>query len=203
MILESIVTTISADGSINIAPMGPHFKDEPANPTIDFFELRPFTTSQTFQNIKDTGCGVLHVTDDALLFARAAIGKLENQPDTHPAKKIHGSILSDCCRWYEFTAKFLESSSNRATIQCQVVASGRNRDFFGFNRAKHAVIEAAILATRVDFIPVDAILEQMIPLRTIVEKTGGAGEHEAFELLEQYVSRQTGLKEKAQAGNEA
>ena len=97
MILESIVTTISADGSINIAPMGPHFKDEPANPTIDFFELRPFTTSQTFQNIKVTGCGVLHVTDDALLFARAAIGKLENQPDTHPAKKIHGSILSDCC----------------------------------------------------------------------------------------------------------
>lgn len=203
MILEAIVTTMSADGSINVAPMGPYFEDSPSGSANDSFELRPFTTSQTFQNIKATGCGVLHITDDVLLFARAATGNLEDQPKTHPAKQVRGAVLSNSCRWHEFKVQFIESANNRATIQCQTVASGRNRDFFGFNRAKHAVIEAAILATRIDFIPVDAIREQILPLGTIVKKTGGDDERMAFELLEQFVGEGTALQEKAKAGNES
>lgn len=202
MILEAIVTTTSLDGSINVAPMGPHFNIPPGE-AIETFELRPFTTSQTFQNVKANGCGVMHVTDDALLFARAAIHKFENQPKTTPAKHIGGAILTDCCRWYEFKTQFVETSGSRATVQCQIVDRGRKRDFFGFNRAKHAVIEAAILATRIDFIPVEAIRQQMKPLRIVVDKTGGADERLAFELLEHFVNDGARLQGNAKACNES
>ena len=36
-----------------------------------------------------------------------------------------------------------------------------HREFFGFNRAKHAVLEAAILATRVELLPADEILSEL------------------------------------------
>ena len=75
-------------------------------------------------------------------------------------------------------------------MQCQVVDSGRQRDFFGFNRAKHAVLEAAILATRVQFLPAALIRSQLEQLAVIVGKTAGAQEHRAFDLLQDYVDNQ-------------
>lgn len=187
MILESIVTTKSADGSINIAPMGPHVDQHSMN-VNDTFELRPFTTSQTFGNLAKSGCGVLHITDDALMFAMAAVHRFEYQPITESAKQIEGAVLADCCRWYEFESRFVDSNPPRATIQCRIVSTGRKRDFFGFNRAKNAVIEGAILATRINFIPVKAIQSEMQPLKVIVDKTGGVEEQKAFRLLMNFVS---------------
>jgi hypothetical protein len=68
-----------------------------------------------------------------------------------------------------------------------VVHTGRIRDVFGFNRAKHAVPEAAILASRVHILPRAAIMEQLGPLRPLVEKTAGPREREAFDLLVRYI----------------
>jgi hypothetical protein len=67
---------------------------------------------------------------------------------------------------------------------------GRLRDFFGFNRAKHAVLEAAILATRTQFLPPDRVLAQLGELAPLVEKTGGAAEKRAFAFLRSYVEKQ-------------
>ena len=69
----------------------------------------------------------------------------------------------------------------------RVIHFGRLRDFFGFNRAKHAVVEAAILATRVHLLTDTDILQQLTSLKTPVKKTAGPSELEAFELLERYV----------------
>src|SRR5262249_25957917 len=67
MILEGIVTTISPEtGEVNIAPMGPHVDE-----SMRHFVLRPYPTSQTYKNLKAHGEGVLHVTDDVLLLAKA------------------------------------------------------------------------------------------------------------------------------------
>ncbi len=185
MILESIVTTISNDGSINVAPMGPHF-----DPASNFFELRPFETSNTFRNLLRTPSGVLHVSDDVLLLARAAIDQFDYPPETTPASKVAGAILADCCRWHEFKTTHVDSTGPRVTIQCEIVESGRNRDFYGFNRAKHAVIEAAILATRINLVPIEEIHVQFARLETIVQKTGGKKETQAFALLSQYIRKQ-------------
>ncbi len=72
-------------------------------------------------------------------------------------------------------------------MQARVVHRGRLHDFLGFNRGKHAVLEGAILATRVHLIDRQQILDDFARLRVIVQKTGGPNEHEAFELLERHV----------------
>lgn len=193
MILESIVTTRNADEApfpVNISPMGPRLliPSDDSVPNIERFELRPFETSTTYANLKRTGVGVMHVDDNVALFASAAIGKLKVRPATHPATQIDGEIISSACRAYEFKVTSLDDSGPRMTLQCEVVCVHRMRDFFGFNRAKHAVIEAAILATRIGIIPDQEILSGFNSLRIMVEKTAGPQESQAFELLDTFVS---------------
>ena len=65
-----------------------------------------------------------------------------------PTSVVAGAILADACRFYEFRVVELDDRDDRTRIVVETVAQGRHRDFFGFNRAKHAVLEAAILATR-------------------------------------------------------
>src|SRR5581483_12467237 len=97
---------------------------------------------------------------------------------------VRGWVLRDACRWYEFRVRDVDSSEERVRIEAEVVHVGRGRDFFGFNRAKHAVLEAAILATRTAFLPPDEIAAEYRRLAVAVEKTGGPAEHEAFALLQ-------------------
>ena len=183
MILEAIVTTVSSNGHLNIAPMGPHFE-----PACESFEIRPFETSTTYQNLKNKAAGVLHVTDDVLLLAKSAINQLNEIPTTIPAEKVEGRIIKSCCQFFEFTAREIPTPEPRKTFHCSIVRSATLRNFYGFNRAKHAVLEATILATRIDFIPIEEIRQQFSKLKTMVEKTGGHQESSAFELLELYVN---------------
>jgi hypothetical protein len=182
VILEGIVTTLNPDGSPNIAPMGPKVE-----PGIRRFVLRPFRTSTTYRNLKVRGEGVLHVTDDVLLLARSAIG-LPLDVATRPAEVVEGRVIIDACRYYEFRVTELDDRDERTTIAAETVAEGRLRDVFGFNRAKHAVVEAAILATRTDFLPIDEILAEYRKLAVLVEKTGGTQERAAFAVLEDHVN---------------
>lgn len=182
MILEGIVTTLSPEGVLNVAPMGPH-----VGPGMERFLLRPFPTAQTYRNLKAHGEGVLHVTDDVLLLARAALGPVEPPPPVFAAARLRGWVLSDACRYYEFRVRSLDESEPRVRIEAETVHAGRLRDFFGFNRAKHAVVEAAILATRTDFLPLDEIQAEYRMLAAIVDKTGGEPERQAFALLRQHV----------------
>jgi hypothetical protein len=186
MILEGIVTTISPAGEVNIAPMGPTVR-----PDMQRFLLRPFPTAQTYNNLMRHGEGVLHVTDDVLLLARAAVGKVEPPPPLVAASRVRGFILAEACRYYEFRITSIDSNSQRVRMEAEVVHSGQLRDFFGFNRAKHAVVEAAILATRTAFLPGEEIELEYRRLRTIIEKTGGEQEHEAFAFLQRHVAGTT------------
>jgi hypothetical protein len=181
MILEGIVTTQNDDDTPNVAPMGPIVE-----PDMRRFILRPFKTATTYRNLKRLGEGVLHVTDDVLLLARTAIGR-EIQVKTRPAVEIRGHVLLDACRYFEFRVVELDDGDERTRIVAETVASGRIREFFGLNRGKHAVVEAAILATRVAFLPIEEILTDYRKLAVLVEKTGGEQEQEAFALLEAYV----------------
>jgi hypothetical protein len=176
VILEGIVTTLSPDDRVNVAPMGPR-----VDAKCSQFLLRPYKTSQTYQNLKAHGEGVFHVTDDALLLARAALGPVE--VPLVPATKVRGFVLADCCRFFEFRVTRLDDRDDRTHIETEIVHADRRRDFFGFNRARHAIIEAAILATRTDFLPLDDIQGEYRKLAVIVDKTGGPAEQEAMALL--------------------
>jgi len=184
-ILEGIVTTINEDDTTNISPMGPL-----VDAAMSRLTLRPFQSSTTYRNLKHHGEGVLHITDDVELLARAAVGVAA--PPVRDASAVRWRILVDACRWYAFRVVELDDREERTTIHCEVVDCGRQRDFFGFNRAKHAVVEAAILATRIGILPDDKIRRDMESLEILVEKTGGDEEHRAFAFLTDYVSERLG-----------
>jgi hypothetical protein len=132
---------------------------------------------------------VFHVTDDVLLLARSALGILAPPPPVVPAGVVRGFVLQECCRYYEFQVGAVDERDERTRLEVRVVQTGRLRDFFGFNRAKHAVVEAAILATRTDFLPLDEIEAEYDKLARLVDKTGGAQEREAFALLQEHLAQ--------------
>ena len=197
MILETIITTINSSGDLNIAPMGPFVPDEVCGPQraeLDRFDLKPFSDSSTYQNLHATKAGVLHVVDDVELFARSAIGTIvEADYATIEATAITGRILTAACRAYEFEVDFVTPDAKRPVLKCSVKSVHRFRDFWGFNRAKHAVIETAILATRIGFLPTEQILKEVRELSIKVEKTGGEIERRAFTFLVDYISEQASV----------
>ena len=186
MILEGVVTTVSPAGQVNVAPMGPRLLGDPYG-DVRRFMLRPFRTAQTCANLLAHGEGVLHVTDDVLLLAKAALGELNPPPPMQPAVGVRGWVLSNACRWYEFRVTGCDDRSERVQFEAEVVHAGRRRDFFGFNRAMYAVVEAAILATRIRILPRDEIEAEFRKLAVLVEKTGGPREREAFAFLQEYL----------------
>jgi len=195
MILEGIVTTRAAGGKVNVAPMGPR-----VDPSMSTLVLRPFKTSRTYRNLVDHGEGVFHVTDDVLLLAQAAVGDVT--PEMLPARQVDGSILRDACRWYEFRVRRLDDTEDRTTIEADVVASGTLREFFGFNRGKHAVLEAAIVATRLHIIAPAQVEAELQRLAVLVEKTGGLREHEAFAFLRDHIRRRTPTSDEGPDGSD-
>lgn len=184
MILEGLLTTTADDGTPHVAPMGPRVDD-----ALETFVLRPFQTSTSYRNLKRTGGGVFHVTDDVEMLARAAVGELRPAPSTWPLNEMEGFVLTGACRWFALGIMELDDREERTTIRCRVTSSGEQRPFFGLNRAKHAVVEGSILATRLHLLPHEEIARQFIALRPLVDKTGGEAERRAFAFLEDYVRR--------------
>lgn len=184
MILEGLVTTLDENGEVRIAPMGPI-----VSPDWRTMVLRPFTTAHTFENLRRTGQGIFHVTDDVELIARSAIDRLSDRPQVRKAESVEGMILIDACRYYGFRVESMAEDESRATISCRIVERGFQREFFGFCRAKHAVIEAAILATRVHLSDTQNLTAELARLAPLVEKTGGESEQRAYALLTDYIMR--------------
>ncbi len=174
MILETIVATAGPRNDLNFAPMGITLEG-------DRVLLRPFRGSITHRNLAEVGEGVVNFTDDVLVFARCAVG--EHVPPHRAPEKVRGAILRDACSWREFRVEERDLSEERGRFRARIVASGSGREFLGFNRARHAVIEASILATRVHLLGRERVLEELARLRPLVEKTGGPPEREAFEFL--------------------
>ena len=187
MIFEGLMTSKNENGVINVAPMGPIVRGD-----FESLLLRPFEGSTTFQNLLTTRRGVFHVVDQVDLIAEAAVRKLQQLPATLPAEVVDGVVLEDCCRWFELEVTTVDTSQPRSEMEARVVHRGKRRSFQGFNRARHAVIEAAILATRLHLIPRAEIEAQYDLLQSAVEKTGGERESAAFEMLRAFVRESEG-----------
>jgi uncharacterized protein len=180
MILETIVSTVNAEGRVNFAPMGITLEGE----TI---LLRPFRTAVTWTNLQEVGEGVVNFTDNVLLFARCAVEPC--LPPCRDARRVRGKVLEDACHWKEFVIETKTLDEERGRFWGRVVGEGRAREFLGFNRARHAVIEATILATRLHLLGRDRVREEMSRLRPLIDKTAGPAEREAFEFLSDYTRR--------------
>ena len=180
MIIETIVTTTDASGTVNIAPMGVEWTGD-SDPPV----LKPFLETVTYRNLVATGAAVVNLIDDVRIFARAAISNPEYP--VVPATKVRGVTLRDACSWLELTVGAIDSTPPRSRIETTVAHRGVRREFIGFNRARHAVLEAAIYATRVHRLAPDFLEAELVRLQVIVDKTAGPAEHEAMALLADYI----------------
>ena len=182
MIVETIVTTRDPLGRVNVAPMGVEW--EPASDPGRIV-LKPFLETATYRNVLASAAAVVNLVDDVRVFARAAISNPAYE--TVPATVISGVVLTDCCAWRELEVSSIDSTPPRSRIEMRVVHGGTNRDFIGFNRACHAVLEAAIYATRVHMLPRAFLESELQRLQVIVDKTAGPREFEAMALVSAFI----------------
>lgn len=180
MILEGLVTTTATDGSLHLAAMGPEVADSQA---FDRIVLKPFCDSETARLLAAQPTGVFHLTDDVLLLARIVTGSLPAPPAARAATAVPGWVLEEACEAFEFRIVHADVSGPRARLAANVVATHRGRPFRGFSRAAHAVVEAAILATRVHLLGLEEVTRQFDLLRPLIDKTAGDREREAFALI--------------------
>jgi uncharacterized protein len=186
MIVETVVTTLDEDGQANFAAMGVVWGEER-------LVIRPYVGTRTFRNLVRAREAVVNVTDDVLVVAKSALSR-ERFP-SRPATRVRGVILADACHWREVTVEEVTvpgptaAGSGRADISTRIVAEAVARPFAGLCRAKHAVVEASILASRVRRLPRDEVLEQLGRLDPLVDKTGGPVEREAMAYIRAHVAR--------------
>ena len=171
MIVETIVTTINPDGSVNCGAMGVEWGEKR-------IVIKPYEGTRTLRNLRATGAAVVNLTDDILLFSQAALG--DPQPPTRPATNVEGAVLDDACSWREVRVEAIDDGAERALITAAVVGGGTGREFLGLNRARHAVLEASILASRARLLPADDIRAELSRLQPLVDKTAGPREREAM-----------------------
>jgi uncharacterized protein len=179
-ILETVVTTINPDGSINCAAMGVEWGEER-------IVIKPFRGTRTLRNLRARPAAVVNLTDDILLFSQAALG--DPHPPTRPAAHVEGAILEDACSWREVRVEAVDDGEQRARISTAVAGGGTGREFLGFNRACHAVLEASILASRARLLDAADIRGQLDRLQVLVDKTGGPREREAMEYVRAAIGR--------------
>src|SRR5918998_2870039 len=96
LIIETVVTTINPDGSVNCAAMGVEWGEQR-------IVIKPFRATRTLRNLRATEAAVVNLTDDILLFSQAALG--DPQPPTRPAARVEGAVLAEACPWRDERAE--------------------------------------------------------------------------------------------------
>jgi len=174
MIQETLVTSQNAAGLVHIAPMGIH-RDG------DGFVILPFRPSATLDNVLATGVAVLNYCDDVRLFAGCLTGR-RDWP-VKPAEAIAGSVLACALAHTELALLHIEDDDTRPKLFCKAVHTVNHAPFQGFNRAQFAVLEAAILVSRLQWLPAEKIASEIAYLKIGMEKTAGPKEWEAWQWL--------------------
>jgi hypothetical protein len=113
-------------------------------------------------------------------------------PPTRPAAVVEGAVLVDACSWREVAVDAIDATGPRARVTTRVVGRGTGREFVGFNRACHAVLEASILASRVRRLPADEIRAELQRLAVLVDKTAGPRERAAMDCVLAHVRAAVG-----------
>ncbi|MDH3638310.1 MAG: DUF447 family protein [Gammaproteobacteria bacterium] len=180
MIRESIVTTRNLGGGAHIAPMGIHVED-------DYLVFLPFRPSATLENLLRERCAVVNYTNDVRIFAGALTGR-HDWPVCVP-ERIPGWRLAQTLAHAEVKIQRVEDNEVRPRLYGRVVYEQTHSPFQGFNRAQAAVVEAAILVSRLDRLPWSKIEAELEYLKIALEKTAGPTEQTAWNWLMERVAK--------------
>lgn len=175
MIIEGLITCGNESGP-HVAALGPVVNEE-----LTEWTLRPFQTSTIFTLLRSNPTCVFHVIDDALSIVELVLG--QSPQLTFEQLDSGGWMVREACHWYQLEVHSWKLQDQRSEAQARLVAQGDNRPFWGWNRAKHALLEAAILISRAGIIPADQLSRQLDQLQSPIEKTAGPRELAAWQLI--------------------
>ncbi len=178
MIRETIVTTCSASGAVHIAPFG-------LIETPDGWVIAPFRPSVTLDNLLAVPELVANYVDDVRVFAGCLTGR-RDWPCL-PADRVRPPRLAAVLAHAELRVVAVTQDAQRPRLLCRVIHRGQHAPFLGFNRAQAAVVEGAILVSRLSMLPREQVEREMAHLAIAVGKTAGPAEQEAWDWLMQAV----------------
>jgi hypothetical protein len=187
MIQETIIITQNSSGLAHIAPMGIHVSAEAKGE----FVILPFRPSTTLNNLLESKTAVINYCDDVRVFAGCLTG--HRDWPLKPAEKISGQVLSCALAHTEVELVRVEDDQTRPKLFCEAVHTVNHAPFMGFNRAQYSVLEATILISRLNRLPLEKIQAEIDYLRIGLEKTAGDRELEAWgwlmTVIEQHIAR--------------
>ena len=181
MIHETIVTTAACDGRPHVAPMGARYEG-------DRFILSPFRPSTTLDNIVASRAAVLNFTTDVRVFAGCVTHCAPDWP-TVAASRVASVRLAESLAHAELELDELRDDAQRPVLVMKCVHRENHAPFAGFNRAQSAVVEGAILVSRLFMLPADKIDREMAYLQIAIDKTAGDHERTAWGWLVAAVAR--------------
>ena len=170
-IVETIVTTMSETGEVHVAPLG-LIQDG------DHWIIGPFKPSRTLDNLRANPFAVASHTDDVRVFAGCVTGR-KSWP-TVPATKIKGGRLASCLAHWELKVDRILEDDLRPKFLCKIVHQEQHKAWEGFNRAEAAVLELAVLTTRLSMLPPEKVENELKYLEIAITKTAGSREVEAW-----------------------
>ena len=168
---EVIVTTLNEQGQPHSAPMGITQKGSQ-------ILIKPFKPSATYNNLKQHRQCTINYTDDVRVFAGALTGR-RDWP-TQPCQQIEGEYLNNALAHIELEIIAFDDDDPRACFKGSVICDVEHAPFRGFNRAQAAVIEAAVLVSRLNMLSAQKIQQEIAYLSIAIEKTAGPRELEAW-----------------------
>ncbi|MCJ2073578.1 DUF447 family protein [Methylobacterium sp. J-030] len=183
LILETIVTTLSPAGELHLVPFG-------LIGEADGYVLAPFRPSPTIVNLEVNPCFTASSPRDIRVIAGAVTGR-RDWP-TVACAAIAGRRLADSFGHAEFEVASVEDHETRPRFRGRMVHSAAHAPFIGYNRAQAAVLEAAILSTRLHMLEPEKVLTEMAYLAIAVGKTAGPREREAWGWIEDKVAAALG-----------
>jgi hypothetical protein len=179
LIHECVLTTLSPDGRPHIAPLGLIEEGE-------YWIAAPFRPSTTLFNLEHGGRYTASFTDDARVFAGLVTGTR-----SFPLTDIEGwpaPRLSCALAHAELEVVRVEEDDLRPRFVSRLRHTESHRPFLGMNRARAAVLEAAILATRLGRLPREKIESELAYLTIAIDKTAGDAEREAWDMVTEKIA---------------
>jgi len=175
MIRETIVSTVDGAGRrVHLAPLGVIAEG-------DGFIIAPFRPSTTLDNLRVVPFAAANFTDDVRVFAGCLTGRGE-WPMT-PGGEFPVPRLAGALAHAELAVTHVTENDERPRFHCRVLRTVTHAPFKGFNRAQAAVIEAAILVSRLTMLPREKVERDMAYLEIAISKTASGAEEEAWRWL--------------------
>jgi hypothetical protein len=187
LIYETVVTTVSPAGVVHVAPMGARYVG-------DLVLLMPFRPSTTLANIALTGRAVLNLITDVRVFAGCVTGRkqwptvelppLDGDPALDDVSAPADQRLACCLSHVQLRLLEQIHDAQRPVLRLRRAATGQDGVFQGMNRAQAAVVEGAVLVSRLHMLARAKLESEWAWLQIAIDKTAGPTELEAWGWLD-------------------